>query len=269
MTTVDIETLLAQDDLRSLIEACEHAGAIRAPEVHRDRRDPRAGRARAGGARARAREARDRDRRGAAAGCARARRGAAAARAGGPGRDHDGRAPVVPPRGEPPPAAHRGARGDPREADRARRRGREGRDDPVEPPPRRLDRQELPQPGAPVPRPDPGGNARADPRRGEVRLAARLQVLDVCDLVDPAGGCARAGGQGADDPDARPHRRAAAEDQPRRAVAVDAARPRADARGDRRRGLADARSRSSRCAPPRVPHQPRRADRRRRRRRPR
>ena len=34
MTTVDIETLLAQDDLRSLIEACEHVGAIRAPEVH-------------------------------------------------------------------------------------------------------------------------------------------------------------------------------------------------------------------------------------------
>ena len=34
MTTVDIETLLAQDDLRSLIEACEQTGAIRAPEVH-------------------------------------------------------------------------------------------------------------------------------------------------------------------------------------------------------------------------------------------
>ena len=33
MTTVDIETLLAQDDLRSLIEACEHTDAIRAPEV--------------------------------------------------------------------------------------------------------------------------------------------------------------------------------------------------------------------------------------------
>src|SRR5262245_44302182 len=33
MTTVDIESLLAQDDLRSLIEACEHTGAIRAPEV--------------------------------------------------------------------------------------------------------------------------------------------------------------------------------------------------------------------------------------------
>ena len=34
MTTGDIETLLAQDDLRSLIEACEHVGAIRAPDVH-------------------------------------------------------------------------------------------------------------------------------------------------------------------------------------------------------------------------------------------
>ena len=34
MTTVDIETLLAQDDLRALIEACEHTGAIRAPEVN-------------------------------------------------------------------------------------------------------------------------------------------------------------------------------------------------------------------------------------------
>jgi RNA polymerase primary sigma factor len=34
MTTVDIETLLAHDDLRSLIEACEQTGAIKAPEVH-------------------------------------------------------------------------------------------------------------------------------------------------------------------------------------------------------------------------------------------
>jgi RNA polymerase primary sigma factor len=33
MTTVDIETLLGQDDLRALIEACEQTGAIRAPEV--------------------------------------------------------------------------------------------------------------------------------------------------------------------------------------------------------------------------------------------
>jgi len=34
MTTVDIETLLGHDDLRSLIEACEQTGAIKAPEVH-------------------------------------------------------------------------------------------------------------------------------------------------------------------------------------------------------------------------------------------
>ena len=33
MTTVDIEGLLAQDELRALLEACEHTGSIRAPEV--------------------------------------------------------------------------------------------------------------------------------------------------------------------------------------------------------------------------------------------
>ena len=71
--------------------------------------------------------------------------------------------------------------------DRARRHGGEGADDPVEPPPRRLDREELPQPGPPVPRPDPGGHARPDPRGREVRLAPRLQVLDLRDR----GGSAR------------------------------------------------------------------------------
>ena len=34
MTTVDIEGLLAQDELRTLLDACEHTGSIRAPEVH-------------------------------------------------------------------------------------------------------------------------------------------------------------------------------------------------------------------------------------------
>ena len=34
MTTVDIENLLAQDELRALLEASEHAGSIRAPDVH-------------------------------------------------------------------------------------------------------------------------------------------------------------------------------------------------------------------------------------------
>ena len=74
---------------------------------------------------------------------------------------------------------------------------------------------------------DPGGHARPDPRRREVRLAPRLQVLDLRDLVDPPGGCSGAGRQGADDPHAGPHRRAPAEDEPRRANTLDAARPRA------------------------------------------
>ena len=34
VTTVDIETLLAQDDLRSLLETSEQTGSIRAPDVH-------------------------------------------------------------------------------------------------------------------------------------------------------------------------------------------------------------------------------------------
>src|SRR3712207_8548098 len=44
----------------------------------------------------------------------------------------------------------------------------------VEPAPRRLDREELPQPGPAVPRPDPGGHARPGPRRREDRKSTRL-----------------------------------------------------------------------------------------------
>ena len=259
VTTVDIECLLAQDELRSLLETSEQTGSIRAPDVTEiveshelsglehealvrelDKRGHR-------------------DRRGAA-------RRAAAGRAG-PGRVDDRRAAALPPRGRPAPAADRGAGGRAREADRARRRRREVGDDPVEPPARRLDREELPQPGPPVPRPDPGGHARPDPRRREVRLAARLQVLDLRDLVDPAGGRARARRQGAHDPDAGAHRRAHAEDQPRRALALDAARTRADARRDRRRGLADARAGARGAGRGTRLDEPRRAGRRRRRRR--
>src|SRR5213075_3324830 len=90
-------------------------------------------------------------------------------------RDDDRRAAALPARGRPAPAAYGGAGGRAREADRGRRRGREAADDPVEPPPRRLDRQELPQPGSALPRPDPGRHARPDPRRREVRLAPRIR----------------------------------------------------------------------------------------------
>ena len=97
------------------------------------------------------------------------------------------------------------------------------------------------------------GTLGPDPRGREVRLAPRLQVLDLRDLVDPPGGRAGARGQGAHDPHARPHRRAAPEDEPRRAAPLDAARPRADARGDRRARRACRSSRRARCAPPRGP----------------
>ncbi len=68
-------------------------------------------------------------------------------------------------------------------------------------------------------RPDPGGDHRADPRGREVRLAPRLQVLDVRHVVDPAGGAARRREQVAHDPDPGAHRRARDEDRPRRARA--------------------------------------------------
>src|SRR5947208_7456553 len=54
-----------------------------------------------------------------------------------------------------------------------------------EPPHRRLDREELPQPGPALPRIDPGGHARPDTLRREVRLAAGLQVLDLRQQVVP------------------------------------------------------------------------------------
>ena len=34
MTTVDIEGLLAQEELRAMLDACEQRGTIRAPDVH-------------------------------------------------------------------------------------------------------------------------------------------------------------------------------------------------------------------------------------------
>ena len=60
------------------------------------------------------------------------------------------------------------------------------------------------------------GNLGPDPRGREVRLAARLQVLDLRDLVDPPGDHARAGRPVAHDPHPGAHGRA---DEPRRARA--------------------------------------------------
>ena len=255
VTTVDIEGLLAQDDLRALLDACEHTGSIRAPEVS----DIVETHELTG----LEQEAlvRELDKRGIEIVETGARGSPAPDRADAR-RDDDGRPAAVPSRGRPPSPPHRGAGGGAGKADRARRRRREGADDPVEPATGRLDREELPQPGPAVPRSHPGGHARPHPRRREVRLAPGLQVLDLRDLVDPPGGRARARRQGPHDPDAGAHRRADAEDQPGRAVALDAARARADARGDRRGGLPHAAAdRRGACRGAGV-HEPRRARRR-------
>ena len=155
-----------------------------------------------------------------------------------PGGRDDRFAPAVPERGGSLPAAERRRGGRAREEDRARRRRGEEPDDQLEPPPRRLDREEVPGSRAVAARPDPGGRDRTDPRGREVRLAPRLQVLDLRDLVDPPGGTARRRQQVAHDSHPRPHRRPRAEDRPGGARADGQARPPADRRGDLR-GIED------------------------------
>ena len=76
-----------------------------------------------------------------------------------------------------------------------------------QPAPRRLDREEVPQPRALVPGPDPGGQHRPDEGGREVRVPARLQVLDLRDVVDPPGDHALDRRPGADDPHPGPHDR--------------------------------------------------------------
>ena len=88
---------------------------------------------------------------------------------------------------------------------------RQAPDDRVEPAARRLDRQGLPRSRRALPRPDPGGDARPEPCRREVRLAPGLQVLHLRDLVDPPVGAARRREPRADDPRAGSRRRAPAE----------------------------------------------------------
>ena len=171
--TVEIESILINEELAALLEAAEPNGQLRQQDLVElldpleldpleleavyTELDRRGDRARAGGARE------------GAGSPTPARRDCA-------GRDDDRCPAALPPRGRAARAADGGAGGRAREEDRARRPAAKQHDDPVEPPPRRLDREELPQPGPPVPRPDPGGHARPHPRRREVRLAPRIQV---------------------------------------------------------------------------------------------
>src|SRR3989337_144453 len=52
---------------------------------------------------------------------------------------------------------------------------------------RRVGRPQVPGPGPSPARPDPGRQHRPDARRRAVRLAPRVQVLDVRHVVDPPG----------------------------------------------------------------------------------
>ena len=67
---------------------------------------------------------------------------------------------------------------------RAGRRAGEGGARRGEPAPRRLDREEVHEPRPPVPRPHPGGEHRPHEGGRQVRVQARLQVLDVRHVVD-------------------------------------------------------------------------------------
>ncbi len=132
-----------------------------------------------------------------------------------------------------------------RQAHRARRPLGEDGDGRGQPAPGRQHRQGLSRPRPLLPRPHPGGQPRPDPRGGEVRLPARVQVLDLRDLVDPPGGHPGDRRQGPDHPHPGSHGREAQQGGAPRAADGAATRTRAPARGDRR-GAADERGRGAR-----------------------
>ena len=101
-----------------------------------------------------------------------------------------------------------------------------------QPPAGRLDRQEVPQPRAVVPRPDPGGEHRPDAGRRQVRIPPRLQVQHVCHLVDSPGDHPRHRRPGPDDPHPGPHDRDDVQAPQRLQEAAPGEGPRADDRGD-------------------------------------
>ena len=124
---------------------------------------------------------------------------------------------------------------------RAHGRARQERARRGEPAPRRLDREEVHEPRPAVPGPDPGGQHRPDEGGRQVRVQARLQVLDLRDVVDPPGDHPRDRRPGAHDPHPGPHDRDDQQARPHDALPRAGARPRADARRDRRADGAAAR----------------------------
>src|SRR5262249_3834316 len=75
------------------------------------------------------------------------------------------------------------------------------------PAPRHLHRQEIHLPWPAVPRPDPGRQYRPDEGGRQIRVSPRLQILDLCHVVDPAGDHALDRRPGAHHPHPRAHDR--------------------------------------------------------------
>ena len=126
---------------------------------------------------------------------------------------------------------------------RGRAQGRAGQDRARrgEPAPRGLHRQEVHEPRPAVPRPDPGGEHRPHEGGGQVRVQARLQVLDLRHLVDPAGDHPRHRRPGAHHPHPGAHDRDHQQAHPDQPLPRAGARARADPGGDRREDGAAAR----------------------------
>ena len=99
-----------------------------------------------------------------------------------------------------------------------------------QPPPRDLDRQEIHQPRPAVPRSDPGRQHRPDEGGRQIRIPPRLQVLDLRDVVDPAGDHPLDRRPGAHHPHSRAHDRDHQQDRAHLAPDAERDRPRADAR---------------------------------------
>ena len=123
-------------------------------------------------------------------------------------------------------AAHGGRGRDPRRA------GQEGAGG-SQPPPGRLDREEVHEPRPAVPGPDPGGQHRPHEGRRQVRVQARLQVLDLRDVVDPPGHHPRHRRPGPHHPHPGPHDRDDQQAHPHLARAGAGAGPRAVVGRDR------------------------------------
>src|SRR6476661_2114752 len=108
------------------------------------------------------------------------------------------------PEGNQSPDVDRRSEGTPREAG----------NDRSEPAPRDFDREEIHQSRPAIPRFDPGRQYRPDESRGQVRISPRLQVFDVCDVVDTPGDYALDRGSGAHHPYSSAHDRDDQQDEP-------------------------------------------------------